>query len=116
MVPSQGLDFSAVGDIARSLPGVSENTLHGGPSWKMRGKLLACKAIHRSAEPNTLMLRIGLAERTQLLSANPSACYLTEHYVNHQAVLIRLSKIDRKSLETLLQSAWIAAGGMKIRR
>lgn len=81
--------------------------MHGVTTWKVHGKLLACPAIHRSAEPNSLMVRIGPAERAQLLSAAPDTYYLTDHYLNHSAVLVRLSKIDRKSLESLLRSAWL---------
>lgn len=106
-MPRKTLDFDAVCKIALALAGVEESTLRGAISWKVRGKLLACSAIHRSAEPNSLMVRIGLAERAQLLSAAPDMYYLTDHYLNHSAVLVRLSKIDRKSLESLLRNAWV---------
>lgn len=106
-MPRKALNFDVVGMIARKLADVEESTLHGAMSWKVRGKLLACAAIHRSAEPNSMMVRIGLAERAQLLSTAPDTYYLTDHYLNHSAVLVRLSKIDRKSLETLLHNAWL---------
>ncbi len=67
-MPKKALDFHEVGKIAMALADVEESSLHGATSWKARGKLLACLAIHRSAEPNSLMIRIGLVERAQLLS------------------------------------------------
>lgn len=106
-MPRKALDFDVVREIAMSLANVEESTLHGAASLKVRGKLLACPAIHRSAEPNSLMVRIGPAERAQLLSAAPDTYYLTGHYLTHSAVLVRLSKIDRKSLESLLRKAWL---------
>lgn len=106
-MPRKALDFDAVRKISLAFAGVEESTLHGVAALKVHGKLLACPAIHRSAEPNSLMVRIGLAERTQLLSAAPATYYLTDHYQHHSAVLVRLSKIDRKSLESLLHSAWL---------
>lgn len=104
-MPKKALDFHVVREIALTLANVEKSTLHGAVSLKVRGKLLACPAIHRSAEPNSLMVRIGPAERAQLLSAAPDTYYLTDHYLNHSAVLVRLSKIDRKSLESLLKKS-----------
>lgn len=106
-MPRKALDFDVVHNIALAFAGVEESTLHGVAALKVRGKLLACPAIHRSAEPNSLMVRVGPAERAQLISAAPDTYYLTDHYLNHSAVLVRLSKIDRKSLESLLHSAWL---------
>jgi hypothetical protein len=104
-MPNKALDFEGVGKIAIALADVEESSLHGVTSWKVRGKLLACPAIHKSAEPNSLMVRIGPTERAQLLSSKPEAYYLTDHYLNHSAVLVRLSKVDRKSLQSLLEVA-----------
>ena len=55
------LGFDEVRKIAVALPDVEESAIHGAPSLKVRGKLLTCPAIHRSAEPNTLAVRIGFA-------------------------------------------------------
>jgi hypothetical protein len=100
------IDFDVVREIARELPDVEEGTIHGAPSLKLRGKLLACPAIHRSAEPNTLAVRIDLVERARLIAAAPSVYYVTDHYLNHSTVLVRLSHVDRKSLRDILTKAW----------
>jgi hypothetical protein len=100
------LDFNAVRDIAMALPGVQESTIHGAPSLKVRGKLLACPALHKSADPESLVVRIGLAERAQLMSGKPDTYYLTPHYSNYPMVLVRLSHIDRTSLRGLLERSW----------
>ncbi len=105
-MPRRKLDFNAVRDIAMALPGVQESTIHGAPSLKVRGKLLACPALHKSADPESLVVRIGLAERAQLLSGNPDTYYLTPHYSNYPMVLVRLSHIDRTSLRGLLERSW----------
>jgi len=36
-----------------ALPEVEEGTAYGSPALNVRGKMFACLAIHRSAEPNT---------------------------------------------------------------
>jgi hypothetical protein len=65
------LGFDEVREIAMTFPDVEESTIHGAPSLKVRGKLLACRAIHRSAEPDTLAVRIGFAPRAELMDAQP---------------------------------------------
>jgi len=100
------IDFDVVREIARKLPDVQESTLHDAPSLKVSGRLLTCPALHRSAEPNSLVVRINIDQRTKLLAANPKVYYLTDHYVNHPTVLVRLGEIDRRSLKDLLKMAW----------
>jgi hypothetical protein len=45
------------------LPDVEDVTSPRGFGFKARGKLLACQAIHGSAEPDTLMVRVSMTER-----------------------------------------------------
>jgi hypothetical protein len=52
------------------------------------------------------VVRISLQERARLLAANPSAYYVTDHYRNYPSVLVRLGRIDRRSLSDLLNMAW----------
>jgi PhnB protein len=99
------IDFDAVLEIARSLPGVEGSASSRGIGLKVRGKLFACTAIHKSAEPNSLMIRIGLDERELLLATEPDTYYLTDHYRGYPAVLVRLSKTDRNALRDLLEDA-----------
>ena len=99
-------DFDMVREIALALPDVEESTIHGAPSFKVRGKLLTCLAIHRSAEPDTLAVRLDFEERDRLIAAEPCIYYLTDHYVNYPTVLVRLSRMDRNSLRDLLGMAW----------
>ena len=105
-MPSKKIDFNVVREIALALPDVEESTLHGAPSLKVCGKLLACPAIHTSAEPSTLAVRVDFDQRTKLMAAEPGVYYVTDHYVNHPAVLVRLGQIDRDSLRDLLGLAW----------
>jgi hypothetical protein len=100
-------EIDLVRKLAMKLPNVEEATLHGAPSWKLGGKLLTCPAIHKSVEPNSLLVKIDPVERTRLLSAEPGTYYLTDHYRNSPVVLVRLSKVDRRSLQALLKSAWL---------
>jgi hypothetical protein len=112
-MPRIRLDFDAVRSIAMMLPGVEEDTIHGAPSLKVRGKLLACPALHKSAEPDSLVVRISHDERAQLMATEPDAYYITEHYANYPMVLARLSQLDRQSLQVLLEKSWQFASAKK---
>jgi hypothetical protein len=99
------LGFDEVRDIAMTLPDVEDSTIHGAPSLKVRGKLLTCPAIHQSAEPNTLAVRIGFDERAELMANEPEIYYVTDHYVNYPTVLVRLQRIQHDALRDLLGMA-----------
>lgn len=100
------IDFGTVRRIARDLPDVEESTIHGSPALKVRGKLLACIPVHKSAEPDSLAVRIDFERRENLLMTAPHIYYLTDHYQNYPAVLVRLSRIDPRALRDLLQTSW----------
>ena len=105
-MPNKKIDFNVVRAIATGLPDVEASTIHGVPSLKVRGRLLTCPALHRSAEPDTLAVRIDFDQRAELMAAKPDVYYVTDHYVNYPTVLVRLSRIDRESLGDLLTMAW----------
>ena len=105
-MPSKKIDFDVVRELARSLPGVEESGLHGSPSLKVSGRLLTCPALHKSAEPNALVVRVDFAQRAKLIEDDPGAHYVTDHYVNHPMVLVRLGQVNRNALKALLRVAW----------
>lgn len=105
-MPRNKIDFDVVREIALALPDVEESTIHGAPSLKVRGRLLTCPALNRSAEPNTLAIRIDFDQRAELIAGKPNIYYVTDHYVSYPIVLVRLSKINRSSLRNLLGVAW----------
>ena len=103
---SAGVDFATVRELALALPEVVDSSTLRGIAYKARGKLLACKAVHRSAEPGTLVVRVAVADRDRLIEAEPDRYYLTAHYLTFSSVLVRLGSIDRKGLKGLLALAW----------
>jgi hypothetical protein len=99
-------NLDRVRELVLKLADVEETTIHGAPAWKLGGKLLACPAIHKSAEANSLLVKVGPKERAVLMATKPAAYYTTDHYRSDSVVLVRLSKIDRRSLQSLLKKAW----------
>ncbi len=105
-MPRNTINFDTVRDIALTLPGVEESTAFGAPALKVRGKLLACVPTNRSAEPDSLMVRVDFDDRAELLGADPSVYYLTDHYAGYTAVLVRLSRVNPDVLRDLVGMAY----------
>lgn len=104
--PQAPIDFNTVRSIGLSLPDVEEGTAYGSPALKLRGKLMTCLPTHRSAERNSLAVRIEFDKRSVLMQAVPETYYLTDHYRNHPVVLVRLSRISLGELRNLLEMSW----------
>jgi hypothetical protein len=105
-MPKDTVDFDAVRKIGLALPEVEESTMYGAPALKLHGQLLACIPTHRSAEPGSLAVRVDFADRDELIAAAPDIYYVKEHYVEYNAVLVRLSRIDPSALKDLLAMAY----------
>jgi hypothetical protein len=99
------LTSDTVRTLGLSLPDVVAGTAYGLPALKLGGKLLACIPANRSAEANSIAVRIDLEQRAELLREHPETYYITDHYAPHPAVLVRLSKITRTDLRELLRDA-----------
>ena len=105
-MPRKPLDFDDVRELAAKLPGVEQATGRGAPCLKVNGKLLTCPALHESAEPHSLVVKIAREQRAKLMAADPDVYYVTEHYVDYPTVLVRMARIRRPALRDLLTLAW----------
>src|SRR5947208_15834135 len=101
-MPRNKVSFDTVRKIGLEMSGVEEGTTYGSPALKLRGKLLTCLAIHKSAEPDSLAVRIDFDQREALMAADSEKYYLTYHYVDYPVVLVRLSRIKPDELRDLL--------------
>jgi len=104
-MPRSTITFDTVRKISLTLPGVEESTAYGSPALKVRGRLLACVPSHRSAQQGSLAVRVAFDDRTELLAAAPDVYYVTDHYLNYNAVLVRLSRVTPDVLRDLLGMA-----------
>jgi len=100
------MDFDTVRKIGLALPGVEESTAYGFPALKVGGKLLACIPANRSAEPGSIVVRVDFEDRAELLAAAPEVYYVTDHYLEYNAVLVRLSQVSPEVLRDLLGMAY----------
>ena len=101
----RGSRFKLVEAIGRTLPDVEVTTTWGQPALKVRGKMFACIASNKSAEPDTLVVMMDFADRDALLEDDPETYYLKEHYVGYPCVLVRLARVHPEGLRDLITGA-----------
>jgi len=76
--------FDMVKAVALGLNGVEAATKRDGtPVLKVGGSYMAGMAAHVSAEPDTLVVRIGMEARRLFLEEAPETYYLTDYYRKH---------------------------------
>jgi hypothetical protein len=104
---TQADPFAPVRTVGLALPDVEASTRYdGSPVLKMGGAFMAGLATHRSAEPETLVVRVDFEQREWLLTDAPETYYLTDYYRNYPVVLVRLSQMNRDALRDLLSVSW----------
>jgi hypothetical protein len=110
--------FALVEAIGRTLPGVEVTTAWGQPTLKVNGKMFVCRASHKSAEPDTLVVMMDVADRDALVEEDPETYYLKDHYVGYPCVLVRLSRAHPDALRDLVIGAhrYVSAKTRKKRR
>src|SRR5688572_2742767 len=107
------VSFADVRKIAMTLDGIEDATAYGAPCLKLNGRIFACEAINKQAEPNSLMIRLPLDQRDALIEEAPDVYYLKPHYEPWPCVLVRLHKVHREALRDLLTGAWRHASAEK---
>ena len=94
--------FETVRQMALSLEGVEEGTSYGTPAFRTRGELFA----RLREDPDSLVVRMEMEQREELMAADPDTYYITDHYLNYPWMLIRLSRVHPDALRDLLRVAW----------
>lgn len=110
-------DWEDVRRIVASLPETSEEE-GDTTGWRVNGKPLAWERPLRKSDITALgdaapdgpilAARVpGLGAREVLLADDPGAYFITPHFQNYPAVLVRLAEISFEVLEELLTEAWL---------
>ena len=94
--------YETVVDLGLRLAGVEESTSYGTPALKVGGRLLA----RLKEDGSTLVVCTDFQEREALMAADPEVFYITDHYLNYPAILVRLSRVGREKLAEVLEKAW----------
>jgi hypothetical protein len=102
--------FDTVRRIMAALPEAAESTSYGTPSFTIRKKFIC-----RLREADVLVVKVeDLLLRDGLLQSKPEIFFITPHYEDYPAVLIRLPRIGDAELEDLLTDAWYLAAPKRL--
>ena len=97
--------FKRVESIGRTLPDVEVTTAWGQPALKVHGRMFACMASNKAAEPDSLVVMMDIPDRDALVADDPDTYYLKDHYVGYPCVLVRLDRVRPDSLRDLVVGA-----------
>jgi hypothetical protein len=100
-----GVTLEQVFEMGLALPGVEESTAFGAPALKVNGKLMAAVPTNKSAEPGSLMFRMDRRDRPALLAEDPPLYYCPDHYLDYDAVLVRMERLTPELARDLLAMA-----------
>jgi hypothetical protein len=103
--------FDEVRRIALALDNVEEGTSYGTPAFKVGGELFV--RMHQDGE--SLVVRTDFEQREELMAADPETYYITDHYLNYEWILIRLSRVQPDALRDLIRMGWRLASTSKRR-
>lgn len=104
------MSFDEVRRIALALPGVEEGTSYGTPAFRVRGKFF-CR-LREDGE--SLVLKCNLFERAFLVDDLPDVFYITDHYRDYPAVLMRIGAVTEPLLRERMEASWRIAAPKKL--
>ena len=93
--------FATAREIALSLPNAEEVSSYGTPGFKANGELFA--RLHQDGE--SLVVKMDFEQRDALMAHDPETYYITDHYLNYEWILVRLSPVQPDALRDLLRGA-----------
>ena len=96
------MTFDDVRRIALALPRVVEGTSYGTAAFHVGKKFL----LRLKEDGVTIALKISFDDRDYLMRAKPKTFFVTDHYRNYPAVLVRLGKIREREMRDVLQRSW----------
>ncbi len=96
------INFESVRRLLLALPGVEEGPCFGTPGFRVRGKFFA----RLRDDGETLVVKCGDDERDLRMQADPETFFTTDHYRGYPTVLVRLARVDSRTLRGLLEAAW----------
>lgn len=111
------ITLDAVWKLGLELPGVEKSASFGAGALKVNGKMFACTPTNKQAEPDSLLVRVDMDRRAEMLAADPSTYYIKPHYEDYPSVLVRLSRVNEDMVRDLLKLAhkFVSESGRKKR-
>lgn len=89
--------------IALSFPEAHEKSSYGNPSIFVAKKFFT----RLRKEDDSIVLIVGsIDEREMMIESDPKTFHITEHYRDYPSVLVRIARINEKTLRAMLERRW----------
>ena len=99
--------------IALSFPGANEKPSYGKPSYFVEKKFFT----RLRDEDDSIVWIIGsIDERDNLIEMDPKTYFITDHYRDYPAVLVRTKRITEAMLKKMLERRWRAIAPKKLQK
>jgi hypothetical protein len=99
------MTFEDVRKIALKFPHVEDGKSYGTAALKVKKKFF----VRLKEDGDSLVIGMPFEQREALMAEDPATYYITDHYLNYEYVLVRLSKVSEEALRDLLKGAYRAA-------
>ncbi|HWA27084.1 MAG TPA: MmcQ/YjbR family DNA-binding protein [Lacunisphaera sp.] len=96
--------------LALALPEVTEKICYGTPGFFVRKKLM----LRLWEDGETLVCKLPMELREQLLEDSPDVFSITDHYRNYPAILINLNAVGESVLKERIAVAWRGVAPAKL--
>ena len=88
--------------ISLALPNAEETTSYRQPCFKVNGRPF----VNVGRVDGAIVTRAPDEERDLLINARPDAYFVTDHYLDWEAVLVRLDAVDEDQLAGRLEDSY----------
>ena len=97
--------------VALSFPEANEKLSYGSPAIFIAKKFFTRL---RDQDDSVVWIVGSIDERDQMLEMDPRTYFITDHYKDYPAVLVRTSRIDQTMLKKMLERRWRAIAPKKL--
>lgn len=94
--------WANVAKLGLKLPETAVGTSYGTPALKVKNKMF----VRLKEDSVTIVLLMDTFEREHRLRSEPDVFYITDHYKDYPAVLVRLAKVEMSEMKLLLEQSW----------
>lgn len=98
----KSVDYKIVREIALALPNVEDGLSYAAPALKVGGKLM----VRLREDLGAIVVLTTFEEREELMAAEPTTYFITDHYLNYPYVLVKLANATEDALRDLIRRSY----------
>ena len=97
--------------IVLSFPEAHEKSSYGNPAIFVAKKFFT----RLRSEDDSVVLIVGsIDERDMMIESDPKTFHITDHYRDYPSVLVRIGRINERTLRAMLERRWRAIAPKKL--